>query len=177
MQKALCIAPLCVIAIFFASQAAAQSGMLGSRHDFSGQPWAGGAKVCEVCHTPHNATDDGPLWNHEASDANGYANNLTTVFDTTWGIPDGLSLLCLGCHDGTVALENFGSTTTGTLLIQNAYPLVRIGDGTTLADNHPISVDYDDTLADYTVLPGILEYNVAAVMMSIIRMWWQALDY
>ncbi len=122
----------------------AQSGMFGSKHDFSAQQWAGTTEVCAVCHTPHNAKDGmGVQWRREVTDANGYDSALRTAYNTTWGIPDGPTLLCLSCHDGTLGLENFGA---GGLPIQEVAPLKRTGDGTTLAAEHPVSIDYNTSL-------------------------------
>jgi predicted CXXCH cytochrome family protein len=58
------------------------------------------------------------------------------------GQPDASSKLCLSCHDGTVALENFGGTTTGTHFISGAALL-----GTDLRNDHPVSFTYDAALA------------------------------
>ena len=55
--------------------------------------------------------------------------------------PSGSSKLCLSCHDGTVALDNFGGTTTGTSFISTGLV------GTNLSDDHPISFTYDAALA------------------------------
>jgi predicted CXXCH cytochrome family protein len=119
------------------------AGIAGSKHDFRGSTWYGAqTQICVPCHTPHGAnTTVKPLWNH-AMGTNNYTNNLTTVFGTTWGSVNGPSLLCLSCHDGTVALDSYGGA-TGTNYIPAAS---KIGDGSTLNGNHPISINYTATL-------------------------------
>ena len=114
--------------------------IVGSAHDFSAKTWSGG-NTCIVCHTPHNAVSGtAVLWNHEATTATFTVYNSTTL-DATVGQPAGSSKLCLSCHDGTVALDNFGGTTTGTNFITT-------GNLTTdLSDDHPISFAYTTALA------------------------------
>jgi predicted CXXCH cytochrome family protein len=129
-------------ALMFASALSAGT-IIGSAHDFSNRGWSGG-EICIVCHTPHNAditVADAPLWNHELT---------TTVFElydsptfdggATITQPAGSSILCLSCHDGTVALDSFGGA-TGSTYISGVYNL-----GTTLLDDHPISFVYDASL-------------------------------
>lgn len=115
----------------------------GHPHNFSGNTWANN-EICLPCHTPHNAkttVSDAPLWNHEVTAT---SFTLYTGYDlnATMGQPNSSSLLCLSCHDGTVALENFGTTTTGTTFISGTANL-----GTTLADDHPIGFVYNTALA------------------------------
>ena len=91
----------------------------GSAHDFSTQTWNTTGEICIVCHTPHNAVTlpDAPLWNHQLSAIANYTlydNTVSGTFNATTGQPNGASKLCLSCHDGTIALDNFGIVTTGT---------------------------------------------------------------
>lgn len=139
-----------VLAVFFVNSSFGQ--ITGSAHDFKAETWNTSGEICIVCHTPHNAdatTTDAPLWNHEttATDFTGFLYSSSTL-DATVGLPSGSSKLCLSCHDGTVAIDNFGGVTTGTEFINTfdrggtrtaGYALI----GTTLVDDHPISFDYD----------------------------------
>ena len=133
----LSIATLIVLSQFGYAQ------ITGSSHDFSGQSWNPGganAEICVVCHTPHNANTsvvNAPLWNHALSATATYTMySSATMNAVTTGQPDGSSKLCLSCHDGTVALENFGGVTSGThLMTGNAA----VGSGANLSNDHPIS--------------------------------------
>ena len=60
---------------------------------------------------------------------------------STPGQPTGTSLLCLSCHDGTVALENYGGATGGSAYVTTGLV------GTDLSNDHPISITYDDVMA------------------------------
>lgn len=101
----------------------AMAGIAGSSHDFSGSGWSDG-EICKPCHTPHNADTSitGALWAHSLNDGSVnykyHGGSLagtdgTTSTDGGTGSlnpvtqMDGASRLCLGCHDGTVALDSF----------------------------------------------------------------------
>ncbi len=118
----------------------------GSAHDFSGETWNPGGEICQVCHTPHGAVTGltAPLWNHEVTTATFtlYTNVVSPSFDATASQPAGASKLCLSCHDGTVAMDNFGGQTGGTDFISGGELL-----GTDLSNEHPVSFTYDDALA------------------------------
>ena len=111
---------------------AAQAQITGSPHDFSSNAWSGG-EICKPCHTPHFANfAAGRLWNHALSDA------TYTMFEGDLEGSDHLdqdSVLCMGCHDGTVALDSFGGTTGQNFI--NSGKMV----GTDLRDDHPIGAD------------------------------------
>lgn len=116
----------------------------GSAHDFSSATWNTGDQICIVCHTPHNAitSPDAPLWNHELTATTFTLYTSPTLDAADLGQPAGASLLCLSCHDGTIALENFGGTTGGTHFISGDALI-----GTDLSNDHPISFTYDAALA------------------------------
>ena len=118
----------------------------GTAHDFTAQAWSGG-QICVACHTPHGGNTSistAPLWNHAVTTAT-YTVYSTPTLTATVGQPDGVSKLCLSCHDGTVALDSFGGTTGGTLM--TGSKAVGAASTGSLANDHPISFTYDDTLA------------------------------
>jgi predicted CXXCH cytochrome family protein len=129
------------------------SQIAGTKHDFSGRSWAPAEnRMCGVCHTTHNAKNEpsAPLWNHQSTAIVAYTLYKSPTFDTQGGLtitnPSASSKLCLSCHDGTVALENFGNITTGTNYIPSGS---RIGgvSGNDMSKEHPISFEYTDALA------------------------------
>jgi predicted CXXCH cytochrome family protein len=125
--------------------------IVGSSHDFHTQNWNTTNEICIVCHTPHNAittVTDAPLWNHQVSAVTNYTLYASPTFNGSATItqPNGNSKLCLSCHDGTVALENFGTTTNGNHFISGIYNIGGTG-GTHLENDHPISFLYDASLA------------------------------
>jgi predicted CXXCH cytochrome family protein len=120
---------------------------VGSSHDFSAAGWNSTGEICVVCHTPHNSdttVGDAPLWNHETTTAV-YTLYNSATFDAVPGQPDGVSKLCLSCHDGTIAVDNFGGITTGTQTMGLINPAADLT--TDLSDDHPVSFTYDAALA------------------------------
>lgn len=115
-----------------------QAGIQNTSHDFSALNWSSG-QICMPCHTPHGAkqvdSSGNPLkrlWNHTVNSAQTYKQyqGSTTVEGAEI---DSSSLLCLSCHDGTIALDSFGGATDGTHFITGDANL-----GTDLRTSHPI---------------------------------------
>ncbi len=142
---------LSVVAVLsFATSSLAAPKMAGSKHDLTtGSHAIGGlTEICKVCHVPHKGVKadgslgDGsggqqPLWNHQYPDGTGYTF-YTTIKGNTVNI-NGTSKACLGCHDGVIAIENYGGATSGTDKLtssDSAYV------GNDLTDDHPIGIDY-----------------------------------
>ena len=132
-------------------------------------------RICIFCHAPHNtyrlstatggagpqapaAFDYLPLWNHELQ-----ADTNYTMYENGPGAPQSgpkasqailngmapgsTSLLCLSCHDGSVAVNSYGNTdqlarsqSTGTAFISTSYV---IGQDKYLGNHHPIGFNYD----------------------------------
>lgn len=100
-------------------------------------------QVCIFCHTPHNADASAPLWNREAP-AQSYIPYNSTTAKAVIGQPTGASILCLSCHDGTVALGKVLSR-NADIIMANGETVMPEGDtrlGTDLSDDHPISFQY-----------------------------------
>jgi predicted CXXCH cytochrome family protein len=134
-----------ILAVFFlAGTVFAQGTIAGSAHDFSSNNWDGNSEICIVCHTPHNANAEigAPLWNHENSAAASFTVYTSSTFDATAGQPAGTSKLCLSCHDGTVAIDNFGARTPTAGMISTDFEI-----GTDLTNDHPVSFVYSDATA------------------------------
>jgi predicted CXXCH cytochrome family protein len=121
----------------------ARAQISGTPHDLSGRGW-GTNQICVFCHTPHNAKVGAdqivPLWNHTTTAATFTVYGSSTL-QAVPGQPSGNSKACLSCHDGTVALDSYG-TRTGTNFISGSAAL-----GTDLSNDHPVSFAYDAALA------------------------------
>ncbi|MHB2150528.1 cytochrome c3 family protein [Calditrichota bacterium LG25] len=118
---------------------------LNSPHDFTNSEWNISDNSCSVCHTEdgegHKSVKQ-PLWEHNYKEItyNVYQSN---TLNAKVGQPTGISKLCLSCHDGTIALNNFG----GGLQISKYIP-AEAQIGTDLRNNHPVSFVYDSKLAE-----------------------------
>lgn len=178
MKRALFIALLTCVAL----STAASAQVTSTAHDLSGTLNDGSLQVCVFCHTPHSSNDgpagndagvlvgNAPLWNQNINDAvNNYGAYDSPTMDATAAdvtrATYSSSLLCLSCHDGTVAPGSFynnpngatGDSTSGALAITGSALV-----GLSIADDHPVSFTYASALATDTglVTPEPTAYTV-----------------
>ena len=122
--------------------------IIGTKHDFSASGWSGN-EICIVCHTPHNSIttiSTAPLWNHEPTTAV-FNTYKSTTMDSTTSDPQGISRLCLSCHDGSVSYDAFSGAQDNPLGPRmSGAPAV--GRNADLTDDHPISMTYDTALSN-----------------------------
>lgn len=155
-------ATVIIITVYTAVMVSA--GVQQTKHNFTSQTYSpnaffyGTRQVCVFCHTAHNADQaSGPLWNHETNPSQTYTMYSSPTIDMTIAAqPHKGSLMCLSCHDGTIAVNslnnlpgpeaagNYGTPggsgldASGKLSpSSNAYV------GTDLSDDHPVGVTYD----------------------------------
>jgi predicted CXXCH cytochrome family protein len=150
----------------------------GSSHDFTTKTqYNTTGELCIVCHAPHGTDPTAvPLWNHNIT-SQIFSTYIGYKFPTRGGLsitqPDGASKLCLSCHDGVSAINQFGGMMQGTSAAPQ--PLTtndRIG--TDLTNDHPISFVYNTTLAlldgqlhDPSTTPSSLGGTIATDMLDI----------
>lgn len=104
-------------------------------------------EICIFCHTTHNNMPKTPGWNRNRPGTVYTLYNSSTM-KALPGQPDGSSILCLSCHDGTIALGNVLSRTTSIGFAATAtMPVDRSNLSTDLRDDHPVSFTYDAALA------------------------------
>jgi len=101
--------------------------------------------MCAFCHTPHRATQTRALWNRRLPD-NVYDLYESSTLQATTGQPTGASRLCLSCHDGTIAVGDVVHDPDGNIDLLGTLE-GRVLLGTDLADDHPVSFQFDDALA------------------------------
>ena len=98
-------------------------------------------QVCIFCHTPHQGQPAVPLWNHETTTASFTMYTSSTLVETATE-PGWSALLCLSCHDGTVAV---GAIQSRSIAMQGTMtagllPLGSTNLGTNFQDDHPINI-------------------------------------
>jgi predicted CXXCH cytochrome family protein len=135
-----------MILFFLFSQVALAGTIMGSPHDFRGYLWNRSAEICLPCHAPHYPeTLPVPLWNPDLPTQTYmmYAKTNTPAMDAKVSSqPDGMSKICLSCHDGILASDTYGRNTGGT-----AYLFGKDLISPVASANHPISFVYDGLLA------------------------------
>ena len=126
----------------------AGAAIANSAHDFVGGGTVdlGTNTMCAACHTPHasalNLSNNvSPLWDRTAS-VQAFTAYDSDTMEHTAGVPTGVSLLCMSCHDGTVALDSFGNTPTDVTRMTGVA--LR---GSDLSNDHPIGFNYDTSAA------------------------------
>lgn len=104
-------------------------------------------QVCLFCHAPHNTSPSGQLWNRRVSTAT-YTPYTSSTRKSVAGQPNGASLLCLSCHDGTIALGEVRSSASIIAMAGGAttIPAGATRLGTDLSDDHPVSFVFDAAL-------------------------------
>ena len=138
MKRLILMTLMSLGALAFAGTASAQ--IAGTKHDLS----VSNGQVCVYCHTPHNAstTVAAPLWNRQSSAATYTMYSSATIDMTIAGTPQGVSLACLSCHDGTLAFNALLNPPTGDTT-NGGYMTGEYKVGPDLSNDHPISVTYD----------------------------------
>jgi predicted CXXCH cytochrome family protein len=145
----------------------AGGGVKDTKHNFTSPAsspnayFFGTRQVCVFCHTTHNGDQTmGALWNHETNPSQSYDMYDSPTIDMPQSnSPHKGSLVCLSCHDGTIAVNslnnlpgpegagNFG--TPGGSALDGAGRLTTSSDayvGTDLSDDHPVGITYNASL-------------------------------
>ncbi len=151
-----------MIALFLAPPAS--SGVKDTKHNFTSPTYSpnayfrGTSQVCVFCHATHNGDQNvAQLWNHETNLAQSYNMYSSFTLDMTIALaPHKGSLVCLSCHDGTIAINslsnlpgpetggNYGTPVGSNL--DGSGKLTASSDafvGTDLTNDHPVGITYD----------------------------------
>ncbi len=106
------------------------------------------SEICIFCHTPHNSSPRSPLWNKPDPGVT-YTLYTSSTTQGNPGQPDRSSILCLSCHDGTIALGNVLSRTNDIVFVSGitTMPPGATNLSTDLSDDHPVSFLYNSALS------------------------------
>jgi predicted CXXCH cytochrome family protein len=139
------------------------AAIMGSAHDLStgggGIAATDEEQICIFCHTPHQSgNSQDPLWNHTTTTNTniGYGVYNSTTLDTTpTDIGTGgfnTSLMCMSCHDGSVAVNSILND-SGATPTMGAHVNLTAGDelqnspnlGQDLSNDHPVNFVYSNS--------------------------------
>jgi len=157
MRIKLVISFFCLVSLFSVYGAFGAGTINDTRHNLS-VSGTGDIKsptetrVCIFCHSSHNASTEGPLWNHKTASQKTFQTYQRSTMYSRPEQPNGSTKLCLSCHDGTIAvgavhnrasvipMNNVGSS--------GEIPATRESHiGTDLSGTHPVSVKFDQQVA------------------------------
>jgi predicted CXXCH cytochrome family protein len=140
------------------------AGVDQTRHNFTSATYSpnsffwGTQETCVFCHAVHNASG-GTLWNHETNGGQTYQMYTSNTMDMIQSAtPHEGSLICLSCHDGTIAINSLnnlpGPEAAGAYGVPGGTGLDGTGRltagshafvGTNLSDDHPVGITYDQS--------------------------------
>ncbi len=120
--------------------------------------------ICVFCHASHVSSGASGMWNRRASNA-AYIPYSSSTAIAQPGQPTGSSVLCLSCHDGTIALGEAINRSNAIVMSGGVggMPPGRRRTGTDLRSHHPISFPYTATLAAQNgelAVPGTFDSRV-----------------
>jgi predicted CXXCH cytochrome family protein len=163
-MKRIIVVAVALAFVLLSVGAALAAPVSGSKHDMRTHLSAlngGYDEVCVYCHTPHGAAPNAPLWNHSLSGTGAgaytpYSNATSSTMNADTSAGPGVgSLLCLSCHDGTVAVDsmvnppnNSTAPNDGASAALNGSKML-VGTssfGIDLSNDHPIGFAYTDAL-------------------------------
>jgi len=138
------------------AQAATPDNVANSKHNMSSRSGLTNYnEVCVYCHTPHGGqTQNAPLWNRNFGTGPYQMYNASyssTIDMQVAASPQGVSLACLSCHDGTIGLDvvinrpnaDTSRAGSGNTMPQNGGQFFA-NLGTDLRNDHPVSITYDN---------------------------------
>ena len=107
------VAAFLLLVVAQAARAQNPDNVTGSKHNMSARAGLTNyGEVCVYCHTPHSGANitNAPLWNRNFGPASGAYQMYDQAWSSTINMsvaasPQGVSLACLSCHDGTVGLD------------------------------------------------------------------------
>ena len=134
-----------------------QSSVFNSKHNLSasgpGEIKADAeTRICIFCHSTHNTSTEGPLWNHETTAPGTFKTYERSTMAGRAEQPNGATKLCLSCHDGTIAVGAvLGQSRPISMQNVGASGEIPSGRkshiGTDLSATHPVSIPYRQSTA------------------------------
>jgi len=122
----------------------ATKGVTGSKHDFSALTGKV-SDACSACHVPHlQAVQPAKRDGNQAILELFRIGNQRPVFQPAQNAPGASSLICLSCHNGTVATSTIGTAHAMIAAHRDGFTL-----GEFAIRDHPIGLPYPASARDY----------------------------
>lgn len=159
MKHSIAIALAVIFAAHIAPACAADETVVGSPHDFSSlSPNSIRSltedRVCVFCHVPHTSEPQAQAWRRDQPRVR-YRIYQSSTTDARIDQPSGVSKMCLGCHDGLLALgmsanlpvDPNAAADNPIVMTRRFLPPGRTNLTNDLRDDHPICFRYDRALS------------------------------
>jgi len=146
--------PILILAlvVLFVTGGGPRTSIVDGKHNLSSSGSGeikslGEDRVCIFCHSSHNASGEGPLWNHQTSTPGTFKVYSRSTLSAMPDQPSGATKLCLSCHDGTIAVGAIRG-------VGRPIPMQGVGAageipanrrshlGTDLTGTHPVSIRF-----------------------------------
>jgi predicted CXXCH cytochrome family protein len=129
-------------------------GLEDSKHDFSHEDWTGG-DLCLACHAQSSdeMPAEAPLWNPSADFQRTFGDALRREPGEERSAAGGGSIICMRCHDGTMARDMFGGLTAPSAVNIQHPAFLTSGHGGT---SHPVGVEYPQFERDFRPMNFVL---------------------
>ena len=183
------------------AQIASSKHNLGTSGDsVNNSTFSGTGEICVFCHTPHgsNTGVEAPLWNKTVPTGpfTTYSTGNSTSIDGDVAAVGSVSLACLSCHDGSLAIATMinqpgsggynaggailaGTWTSGSGNVDVATGQMAVGAvtnlGTNLVNDHPIGIGYCGSSVQptgATLTCGDADFSaVSTALVNSTRIW------
>jgi hypothetical protein len=100
-----------------------------------------------------------------------YSSDWSSTIDgSVSSTPDGISKLCLSCHDGTIAVDSYDDHEGGSYFIPEAFRISTLSDGSNidLRGTHSISVVYDINSDPYLNDPNTTDLGTSGKIKDVL---------
>ncbi len=139
----------------------AWGGIEGSKHDFSNKAWSAD-DTCGACHSPHRTQPPkaAPLWDPNADLTRTFGTSFATTAPAKRGLLGRGTLMCIRCHDGTIATETITGVKGNRFTSKQNPGLFGTGHGTS---DHPVGVAYPQFDKGYRPITSVVASGTVAL--------------
>ena len=146
MKRVLRLAIPTMLLIVAGNASAIFSGVAYTKHNLVAAPGPTNGQLCVYCHAPHTAdtTPPAPLFNRNLA-TKSFTVYSSTTLDMAIAQPGESSMVCLGCHDGTISIDTILNEPNSGWTVDSGHVVATSANGyfaTDLSSEHPIGITY-----------------------------------
>ena len=148
---------LVLAGVLFASTAFA--GVSNSAHNMNNFGTVTTGDVCYYCHAAHNGGAAAPLWARSNPVITSYTYYTSQTISSNTPTLDGVTLACMSCHDGSIAV---GTTIKGTVGNKGTTFVTGVNTkvGPDLSNDHPVGLVWNTAFAGLAASTAISTFKL-----------------